>query len=120
METLLSLEATQGFGYSQVWAGRSRSGQLFVGDENGGQRCPLRVDDLQLEHYSSAPVRFLYGGRLIGATIQDATGYPNACTAVNLPPGMLGHAFARCGVSGALFAFDAHRVYATLGSCAAG
>lgn len=118
-EPLASLDAIPGWAASRTWAGRTRSGFLAVGDENGGTRCDARADDVQLLDYSGVPLRFLSGDQLVFAPLQAAYAY-RGCRTLKVPPGTLGHTLAQCSLGGATVVFDAHHIYATLITCPVG
>jgi hypothetical protein len=118
-EPLTSLESVAGYPMTRVWAARTQSGFIVVGDARGGGRCDLKADDVKLAEFSSLQLTFLNGDRLVSAPLQ-AHYAKDGCQAVPVPPGTRGHTYIRCGVTGGPVVFDAHRIYAPPIMCAAG
>ncbi len=116
---LSSVATTAGYSTSQVWAGRTQTGFLAVGDERGGTKCEVRADDVKLAEYSNVPLRFLNGDRLVSAPLQ-ARYAKLGCETSPVPPGSLGHTYIRCGLAGTQLVFDAHHIYASIAFCPAG
>ncbi len=118
-EPLTSLASVAGYSMSRVWAGRTQSGFIVVGDARGGARCDLKAVDVKLGEFSSIPLTFLNGDRLVAAPVQ-ARYAKLGCEALPVPSEMRGHTYIRCGLTGGPVVFDAHRIYAPPITCAAG
>lgn len=118
-EPLASLASVAGYALSRVWAARTQSGFIVVGDARSGVRCDLKAEDVKLDDYSSIPLAFLNGDRLVSAPLQ-ARHAKLGCEASPVPSGTRGHTYIRCGVTGGPVVFDAHRIYAPPIMCAAG
>lgn len=118
-EPLTSLASLGGYATSRVWAARTQSAFIVVGDARGGVRCDLKGEDVKLAQYSSLPLAFLDGDRLVNAPLQ-ARYAKLGCQTSPVPSGTRGHTYIRCGVTGGPVVFDAHRIYAPPIMCAAG
>lgn len=85
----------------QHWAGRTASGKLILGSYGGGTICDATVDLAFVDFMIGFVVK--RGDMLAGGSME--------CGRTTLPPTATGLGVVACGISAAVFAFDAHHVY---------